>query len=87
MLRCLVWVKQGVWDLILSTVEFAYNDFVNYSTSKSPIQIVNGYSPRTPIDLVPLPPHMRVFEPTKNFEKYIHDLYAEIRLKISLSKE
>ena len=63
MLRCLVGVKQGVWDLILSKAEFAYINSINRSTSKSPFQIVNGYSPLTPIDLVPLPPHMRVFEP------------------------
>ena len=36
MLRCLVGVKQGVWNLILSTGEFAYNNYVNLSTSKSP---------------------------------------------------
>ena len=50
-------------------------------------QIVNGYSPRTPIDLVPLPLHMRASEPTKNFSKHIHDLHAEIRRNISLSNE
>ena len=79
MLRCLVEVKQGVWDLILSTAEFGYNNSVNRSTGKSPFQIVNGYSPRTPIDLVPLPPHMRVSEPAENFAKHIHDLHAKIR--------
>ena len=36
---------------------------------------------------VPLPPHMRVSEPTENFTKHIHDLHAEIRRKISLSNE
>ena len=87
MLRCLVGVKQGVWDLILSTTEFAYNNSVNRSTGKSPFQIVNGYSPRTPIDLVPLTPHMRVSELAENFAKHIHDLHAEIRRKISLSNE
>ena len=87
MLRCLVGVKQGVWDLILSIVEFAYNNFVNRSTGKSHFQIVNGYSPRTPIDLVPLPPHMRVFELAENFAKHIHDLHVEIRRKFSLSNE
>ena len=87
MLRCLVGVKQDVWDLILSTSEFAYNNYVNRSTSKSPFQIVNGYSPRTPNDLVPLPPHMRVSKPAENFAKHIHDLHAEIRRKISLSNE
>ena len=87
MFRCLVGVKQGVWDLILPTTEFVYNNFVNRSTSKSHFQIVNGYSPRTPIDLVPLPPHMHVSEPAENFAKHIHDLHAEIRRKISLSNE
>ena len=36
-------VKQDVWDLILSTTEFAYNNSVNRSTGKRPFQIVNGY--------------------------------------------
>ena len=34
MLRCLVGVKQGVWDLILSIAEFAYNNSVKCSTGK-----------------------------------------------------
>ena len=87
MLRYLVGVKQGVWDLILSTAEFAYNNSVNRLIGQSPFQIVNGYSPRTPTDFVPLPPHIRVFEPVENFAKHIHDLHAEIRRKISLSNE
>ena len=87
MLRCLVGVKHGVWDLILSTAEFSYNNSVNRSTGKSPFKIVNGYSPCTPIDLVPLPPHMRVSEPVKNFAKHIHDLHVEIRRNISLSNK
>ena len=36
---------------------------------------------------VPLPPHMRMSEPIKNFAKHIQDLHAEIRQKISLSNE
>ena len=87
MLRCLVGVKRGVWDFILSIAEFAYNNYVNRSTSKIHFQIVNGYSPRTLIDLVPLPSHMHVSEPAENFAKHIHDLHAKIRRKISLSNE
>ena len=82
MLRCLVGVKKGVLDLILSIAEFAYINSVNRSTGKSLFQIVNGYSPRTPIDLVPLPPHMRVSDSAENFAKHIQDLHAEIRRKI-----
>ena len=71
----------------MSTVEFDYNNYVNRSTGKSLFQIVNDYSPHTLIDLVPLPPHMCVSEPTKNFTKHIHDLHVEIRRNISLSNE
>ena len=71
----------------MSTTGFAYKNYVNHSIGKSPFQIVNGYSPCTPIDLVPFPPHMRVFEHAKNFAKHIYDLHAEIRRKISLSNE
>ena len=87
MLRCLVGVKQGVWDLILSIAKFAYNNFVNRLTGEIHFQIVNDYSPCTPIDLVPLPPHMRVSEPAENFAKHVHDLHDEIRRKISISNE
>ena len=78
-LLIVVWVIcLGVSDLILSTAEFAYINNVNRSTGKSSFQIVNGYSPLTLIDLVPLPPHMRVSEPVENFVKHIHDLHAKI---------
>ena len=79
--------QQSVWDLILSTTEFAYNNFVNYSISKSHFQIVNGYSPRMAIDLVPVPPNTRVSEHVENFTKHIHDLHVEIKRNISLSNE
>ena len=71
----------------MSIVEFGYNNYVNHSTSKRPFQIVNVYSPLTPIDFVPLPPHMRVSERTENFVKHMHDLHPESRQKISLSNE
>ena len=81
------WGKKGVWDLILPTTEFSYNNSVNRLIGKSHFQIDNGYSPHTTIDLVPLPPHMRVSKPTENFAKHIHDLHDEIKRKISLSNE
>ena len=71
----------------MSTTKFSYNNSVKRSTGKSLFQIVNGYSPRTPIDLVPLPPHMCVSEPAENFAKRIHDLHVEIRRKSSLSND
>ena len=54
MLRCLVGEKLGNWDLILPNIEFACNNSVNRFTGKSHFEIVTGYSPCQPIDLVPL---------------------------------
>ncbi len=36
-------------------VEFAYNHVVYSSTGFSPFQLVYGYNPLTPLDLLPLP--------------------------------
>jgi len=54
LLRCVVGEEQGTWDLTLPPVEFAYNNAVNRTTSKNPFEIVHGYSPPTPADLVAL---------------------------------
>jgi len=75
------------WDLTLPLVEFAYNNAVNRTTGKSPFAIVHGYSPRTPADLIPLPPDARVSHPASTFAQHIHDLHAEIRRKIALSND
>ena len=40
LVRCLVGDKPKGWDLTLPRAEFAYNNYVNRSTSKSPYQIV-----------------------------------------------
>ena len=45
MLRCFVGVKQGVWDLILSTVEFGYNNSINRSTSKDLFKLLLATHP------------------------------------------
>jgi len=86
-LRCVIGEKQGTWDLTLPLVEFAYNNAVNRSTGKSPFQIVHGYSPRTPSDLIPLPPDVRVSQPASTFAQHIHDPHAKIRRKIAISND
>ena len=51
MLRCLVRVKQGVWDLILLIAEFACNNYVNVSTSKSLFKLLMATHPAHPLIL------------------------------------
>ena len=60
LLRCLIGEHTGNWDLLLPRAEFAYNSSVNRTTGKSPFEVVCGYKPNRPLDLIPLPIHARV---------------------------
>jgi len=44
-----------VWENLLPHVEFAYNRVVNSTTSHSPFEVVYGFNPLTPLDLLPIP--------------------------------
>jgi len=45
------------WEELLTYIEFAYNRVVHSTTSYSPFEIVYGFNPLTPLDLLPLPTH------------------------------
>ena len=51
----------------------------------SPFEVVYGYKPRKPIDLVPMIQHPKVSESVSAFASYIHDLHKEISKKIQES--
>ncbi|KAJ0980669.1 hypothetical protein J5N97_008924 [Dioscorea zingiberensis] len=85
LLHCLVGERPGLWDSLLPTAKFAYNNSVNRTTEKSPFQIVNGLTPRQPVDLIPLPPDSRPSASADSFAQHISNLHAEIRRKIVLN--
>ena len=85
LLRCLVGEANRNWDTILLVTQLAYNNFVNRSIGASPFEVVHGYTPRKPLDLLPMPPHVRIFESAKAFARHIHDLHNKIRKKIQAS--
>jgi hypothetical protein len=45
-----------LWEECLPHIEFASNRSVHSTTKLSPFQVVYGFNPRAPIDLLPLPP-------------------------------
>ena len=45
------------WEELLPHIEFAYNRVVHSTTSHSPFEVVYGFNPLTPLDLLPLPTH------------------------------
>jgi len=71
LLRCLVSDHNKNWDLILSTVQFAYNRSINRSIDMSPFEVVNGYKPRKPLNLLPMSIHVRVSELAESFARRI----------------
>jgi len=54
MLRCFISGNPRVWEDLLPHVEFAYNHVVNSTTSHSHFEVVNGFNPLTPLDLLPI---------------------------------
>ena len=83
LLRCLVGEHPGTWDAVLPTAEFAFNNSVNRSTGKSPFEVVHGYKPRTPLDLIPMSPMHKTSESAESFAQRMHDLHKTIRDKIN----
>ena len=82
LLRTLVGEYIESWDLKLSIAEFAYNSSVNSTTGKSSHEIVYGFRPRQPIDLISMVDHYRVSESAPSFAMHMHELHKVISDKI-----
>ena len=67
----------------MPSAEFAYNNFVNRTTCKIPFEVVHGFKPRTPIDLVPTPVLHRVSESAESFAKHMYELHHHISDQIN----
>ena len=55
MLRAVLKTNLKMWEECLPHIEFAYNRSVHSTTKLSPFQVVYGFNPRAPIDLISLP--------------------------------
>ena len=55
LLRALLKGNHKSWDKYLPHVEFSYNRGVHRTTRQSPFEVVYGFNPLTPLDLIPLP--------------------------------
>ena len=53
----------------------------------SPFEVVHGYKPRKPTDLIPLPQHARVSITAESFAQHIKELHENIRNHINKSNE
>jgi hypothetical protein len=60
MLRAVLKKNIKMWEECLPQVEFAYNHSQHATTKKCPFDIVYGFVPHAPIDLLPLSTSERV---------------------------
>jgi hypothetical protein len=80
MLRAVLKNNKKIWEECLPHIEVAYNRSLHSTTKMCPFEIVYGFLPRAPIDLLPLPSSEKV-----NFDAKQH---AELILKMhELTKE
>ena len=60
-------------------VEFAYNRSVHSATHFSPFEIVYGFNPLTPLDLIPLPVNEHVNLDGKKKADFVKQIHEKIR--------
>jgi hypothetical protein len=69
MLRAVLKKNIKMWEECLPHVEFAYNRSLHSTTKMCPFEIVYGFLPRAPIDLMPLPSSEKLnFDATQRAE-------------------
>ena len=67
------------WEECLPHVEFAYNRAVHSATKFSPFEIVYGFNPSTPFDLLPLPSNQLVHVDGKRKADFVKQLHQRVR--------
>jgi len=80
LLKCMIVHNTREWEALLPQVEFTYNKVVHSTTSHSPFEIVYGFNPLTPFDLLPLPiQEAWTFQDGEAKAKMIQDLHTQVK--------
>jgi len=82
LLRAIIQKNLKSWEEFLPFIEFAYNRTVHSTTGFSPFEIVYGFNPLTPMDLIPLPFEEKVSLYGEKKAKMVRQLHGGVRLQI-----
>uniref|UniRef100_A0A151UHM5 Transposon Ty3-I Gag-Pol polyprotein n=1 Tax=Cajanus cajan TaxID=3821 RepID=A0A151UHM5_CAJCA len=86
LLRVILKGNKKTWDDCLPHIEFDYNRVVHNTTNLSPFEVVYGFNPLTPLDLLPLPNTTSLFHKEgvsrADFIKKYHE-----KFKIQIEKQ
>uniref|UniRef100_A0A2N9I8I3 Integrase catalytic domain-containing protein n=1 Tax=Fagus sylvatica TaxID=28930 RepID=A0A2N9I8I3_FAGSY len=87
LLRTVVHKNLKTWENCLPFIEFAYNRAMHTTTSYSPFEIVYGFNPLTPLDLMPLPVDGRSSLDGQKKAELVKSLHERVRLQIAQKNE
>jgi hypothetical protein len=87
LLRTIIQKNLKNWEDCLPFIEFAYNRSVHSTTDYSSFEIVYGFNPLTPLDLIPLPVDERVSLDANQKAQVVKDLHAKIQQQIEKKNE
>ncbi|KAK1665844.1 hypothetical protein QYE76_054003 [Lolium multiflorum] len=79
LLRSMIKKNLKEWEECLSHVEFAYNRAVHSTTELCPFEVVYGFKPITPLDLLPLPIHERVNMETSKRADFVRKIHVKTK--------
>ena len=79
LLRTMIKKNLREWEECLPHVEFAYNRAVHSTTQLCPFEVVYGFKPLTPLDLLPLPLHERVDMEASKRADYVKKIHEKTR--------
>jgi hypothetical protein len=87
LLRSILKTNLKLWEECLPHIEFAYNRSVHSTMKVSLFQVVYGFNPRAPIDLLPLPPSETTCFDASQRSEFILKMHETTKLNIEKINE
>jgi hypothetical protein len=87
MLQAVLKTNLMLWEECLLYIEFAYNRSIHSMMKVSPFQVVYGFNPRAPIDLLPLPPSETTCFDASQRSEFILKMHEITKLNIEKMNE
>jgi hypothetical protein len=79
LLRLLIKKNLREWEECLPHVEFTYNRAVHSTTQLCLFEVVYGFKPITPLDLLPLPLHQRANMEASKRADYVRRIHVKTK--------
>ncbi|KAL4319797.1 hypothetical protein GQ457_18G009700 [Hibiscus cannabinus] len=87
LLRSIIKKNIKTWEDCLPHVEFAYNHAVHSTTKMSPFEVVYGFNPITPLDMLPLPREQVMNSDDQSKAEYVRKLHQQARFPAQRSSK